>query len=285
MQRHEDTFVIVESRPLETPPSSDVRHIEITAKGAEEAKPRPDEIDEVIRRLPAEGIATLHIDNSSRLTRLPPIDRFKNLRVVEIHSKSIKDLGPLFALQHLKRLIITWGKADNLSALRGRPFDYVQLSRGNIVRFDLTAGTAFCQQCSHLASFEGAEISFAQLESCKRVDLSTFASVRGLISLRMVGSGPVAANFDFALGCRDLKNLTITTARNKTDFSALGRVPALRSAFLDVKSAVIKRLAADFPHLLLTNGEVCYRDNQEMSYFDDYERERDAILGVRSPFR
>jgi hypothetical protein len=288
MQGHEDTFVIIESRPLDTPPPSDVRHVEITAdraEGREEAKPRPNEIDDVIRRLPPEGVATLSIHHSSRLIRLPPIDRFRNLQVLDIEAKGIKDLGPLFALEHLERLTISGCKADNLSALQGRPFNYIRLIRGNIVRFDLTAWHVRCQYCSHLVSFAGAAISYADLEGCKQVDLSTLASVRRLISLKMVGSGPVAANLDFALGCQELKDLTITTALSKTDFSALGRAPALQSVFLGVRSAVIERLASDSPHLLITNGEVCFRGGQKISYFDDYDRERDASLGIRSPFR
>lgn len=283
MQGHEDTFVIIESRPLDTPPSSDVRHIKITAdesEGAEGEKPRPDEVDEAIRSVSAEGVKTLKIHYSSRLTRLPPIDRFRNLSVLEIEAKGIKDLGPLSALEHLERLLITSCKADNLSALRRHSFDYVRLIGGNIVHFDLMTRRAFCQKCAHLVSFEGAEISYAEVESCKRVDLSTFASVRGLISLRMVGTGPAVANFDFASGCRDLKNLTITTPLSKADFSALGRAPALRSAFLGVKRSVLEQIAADFPHLLITNGDVCFHERQEMPHFGNYERQRDAILGT-----
>jgi hypothetical protein len=89
----------------------------------------------------------------------------------------------------------------------------------------------------------------------------------------------------FALGCQELKDLTITTALGKTDFSALGQALALQSVFLGVRSAVIERLASDSPHLLITNGEVCFRGGQKISYFDDYDRERDAIFGIRSPFR
>jgi len=274
-----DIFVIIESRPFDTTPPSDVRHVQITAARAAEERPRPDEIDEVIRRVPAEGVRTLRIHYSSRLTRLPPIDRFKNLKVLEIQNRTIKDLGPLFALGHLESLTLTSVKADRLPALQGRRYNYVRLIRGNIVQLDLTARNVFCQECSHLVSFGGAEISFADVQSCKNVDLSTFAPVRGLIDLRIVGTGPVVTSFDFAVGCRDLKNLTITTLRSTTDFSALGRAPALRSAFLLVKRSMLARVAGDCPHLVISNGDVCFRGCQQMTHFD-FERERAAILGV-----
>src|SRR5262249_10899518 len=154
---------------------------------------------------------------SSRLTKLPPIDRFKNLRVLEIENKSIRDLAPLSALKRLERLTIDACKADDLSELRGQPFENVRLIGGNISHFDWTTQTAWCQRCTLLVSFEGAEIEGLEIESCKKVDLSSLASVRGLVSLTMVGTGPAVANFDFVSGCRDLKNLTITTPLSKAN--------------------------------------------------------------------
>jgi len=153
------------------------------------------------------------------------------------------------------------------------------LGGGSIAHFNLTAQHACCSNCSRLVSFDGAEVSYLDLQSCRNVDLSTLASVRGLVNLQIVGSGPVVTDFGFATRCRELKNLTITTVHNTADFSALGRVPALGSAFLVVRRKLLAQVAGDFPHLVLSNGDVGFRGSQEMSHFD-FERERTAALGV-----
>jgi hypothetical protein len=283
MQEHDDVFVINESFPPKEPPSHEIRIVKIVAEqihGAKPHKPHAHEIDDLIKRLAPDSITTFRIEQTSRLACLPPIDRFRNLEVVEIEASHVKELTPLFALEHLTKLVINCCQPQSLSALRGRPFSYVRLMRGNVIHFDLTTRKALLQACRHLVSFEDAEIYSLALESCAHVDLSTLASVRGLTILEMVASGPVVTNFDFLAGCDSLKVLSITTPLAKADFSALGQAPALRCAHLAVKRNVLKQLASDFPNLVLTNGNVCFVGQQEMPYFENYERERRAALGI-----
>jgi len=282
MQDGTNTFVIVESRPLDTPPPPAIRSVEIREADVHGGKPdkaRPDEVDEVIRSIPPDGVEVFRmgsvIGRPIQLRRLPPIDRFKNLKNVEFRAGTLQDLSPLFALEHLKILEITACPLTNLSPLRTRRLDSVRLIRGKITHFDLSARSVLLQACSHLVSFAGAEITNLDLESCNKVDLSTLASVRGLIDLRLVASGPVAANFDFLAGCSTLRRLTISTPLGKTDFSALGQAPAVKFAYFAARNSALKRIALDCPDILVSNGNVCYRGQQELpgQYFFEAERE------------
>jgi hypothetical protein len=272
----EETVTIIESRPRNARIPANVRAIRISPDAKDwKAKPRLDDIDALIARLPPHTVELIDIDYDSRLPRLPCLDSQSNIRYAHIGAHKLRDYSPLFSLTRLESLFLVSFPLADLSAFQGRRLIYLRVIRGRVTHLDLSATAMFLQSCTKLRTFGKVGIANLILESCRRVDLASLAMVQGLRQLRLLAPGPLPS-IDALRGCKSLESLVITaTPLGESDFRALGKMPRLNWVFLTVGDTRVAELSKAFPRVMFTNGSACFRGTKPMPY-EQYYRETEA---------
>src|SRR5262249_20644726 len=160
-----------------------------------------------------------------------------NIRYAHIGAHKLRDYSPLFGLTRLQSLFLVSFPFPDLSGFRVRRLNRLRLIRGRVTHLDLSAPAVLLQSCANLRTFGAVGIANLILESCKRVELASLATVRGLTTLQLLSPGPLP-NIDALRGCKSLESLVITaTPLGKTDFGALGQMRRLKWVFLTVGDA------------------------------------------------
>jgi hypothetical protein len=272
----EGTVNIIETRPRNVRILSNARAICIRPDPKDpKAKPRVDDIDAFIARLPPHTVELIDIHYDSLLPRLPRLDGQGNIRFAHIGARKLRDYSPLFGLTRLESLFLVSFSLPDLSAFQTRQLKYLRLIRGRLTHLDLSATAAFLQRCTNLRTFGAVSIANLILESCQRVDLASLTMVEGLRQLRLLAPGPLPS-FHALRGCKSLESLVITaTPLGKTDFGALGEMPSLKWVFLTVGDARVSELSKALPRVMVTNGSACFRASKSLPY-EQYYRETEA---------
>jgi hypothetical protein len=256
----EETLTIIETRPRQARIPATVRAVCIRPDPKDwKAKPRPDDIDAVMARLPADTVELIDVDYNCRLSRLPCLNRQSHIRYAHLGAHRLRDYSPLFTLGRLEALFLVSVPLTSLSAFQNRPLKYVRLIRGRVTQLDVSAPFVFLQNCTQLTTFGNVSVTNLILESCRRVDLTSLAKLRGLRQLHLLAPGPLASIAPL-LGCKSLESLVLTaTPLGKTDLGVLGALPSLKWVFLGVGNAHVSKLAEVLPRVIVTNGDACFR--------------------------
>lgn len=225
----EETLVIIETRPREARIPAATRAVCIRSDPTDpKTRPRLDEIDEVMARLPADTVELIDIDYDCRLSHLPCLNRQAHIRYAHLGAHRLRDYTPLFTLKRLESLFLVSVPLTGLSAFQTRPLRSVRLIRGRVVQLDVSAHSVFLQGCTQITTFGDVDITNLILESCRRVNLASLATVRGLRQLRLLAPGPLASIAPL-LECKSLESLVITaTPLGKADLGVLGAMPSLK---------------------------------------------------------
>jgi hypothetical protein len=270
------TASIIETRPRNARIPADVRAICILPDPEDrKARPKADDIDAVMARLPPHTVELIDIDYNCLLSRLPRLDQQSQVRYAHIGGRKLRDYGPLFSLSRLESLFLVSAPLPSLSAFQSRQLRRLRLIRGHVPHLDLSATSVFLQHCARLRTFGNVNIASLILESCRNVDLASLGRVRGLRKLDLLAPGPLP---DLAplLGCTLLQSLVITAAPlGKTDLRVLGDLPSLKWVFLDIGNARIAELSKAVPRAMVTNGSACFRGTKQMPP-EQYYREVEA---------
>jgi hypothetical protein len=134
----EETLTIIETRPRKARIPTTVRAVCIRPDPKDwKAKPRLDDIDAVMARLPPGTVELLDVDYNCRLTRLPSLDRQSHIRYVHLGAHKLRDCSTLFTLTRLERLLLVSVPFTSLSAFQNRSLKYVRLIRGRNATHDL----------------------------------------------------------------------------------------------------------------------------------------------------
>jgi hypothetical protein len=272
----EGTVNIVETRPRNAriPPNARAICIRPDPKNWK-AKPRLEDIDALIARLPPHSVELVDIHYNSHLPRLPCLDSQGNIRYAHIGAHKMRDYSPLFGLTRLERLFLVSFSLPDLSPFQTRRLKYLRLIRGRVTHLDLSATVVFLQCCTNLSTFGSVGIANLILQSCKRVDLASLAMERGLRELHLLAPGPLPS-IDALRGCQSLESLVITaTPLGKTDFRVLGDMPSLKWVFLTVGDTRVAELSNALPRVMVTNGSACFRATKPLSH-EQYCRETNA---------
>ena len=269
----ENTVDIIESRPRNARIPSNVRAICIRPDPKDwKTKPRPDDIDALIGRLPSHTVELIDIHYDSQLPRVPCLESQGNIRYTHIGAHKLRDYSPIFGLTRLERLFLISFPLPNLSAFRSPRLNYLRLIRGRVAHLDLSATSMFLQRCTNLRTFGTVSIDNLILESCRQVDLASLSMVRGLRQLRLLAPGPLPS-VDALRGCKSLESLVVTaTPLGKTDFRVLGNLPSLKWIFLTVGDTRVAELSKALPRVMITNGSACFRGTKSVSR-EQYYRE------------
>jgi hypothetical protein len=283
----EETLTIVESRPRKARMPAIVRSVCIRPDPKDwKAKPRLNDIDAVMARLPPDTVELIDIDYNCSLAHLPSLDRQRHIRYVHIGARKLRDYSPLFTLPRLERLFLVSVPLTSLSAFQSRPLKSVRLIRGRVTHVDVSAPFVFLQNCTQLTTFGNVSIAILILQSCRRVDLASLAMVRRLRHLRLLAPGPLPSTAPL-LGCKSLESLVITaTPLGKTDLRVLGTMPNLKWLFLTVGDARVAELAEVLPRVMVTNGDVCFRATTPLppqQYYREVEAAKFALVGEQPP--
>ena len=120
----EETVTIIESRPRNARIPANVRAIRISPDAKDwKAKPRLDDIDALIARLPPHTVELIDIDYDSRLPRLPCLDSQSNIRYAHIGAHKLRDYSPLFSLTRLESLFLVSFPLAGLVSVPGSSAD------------------------------------------------------------------------------------------------------------------------------------------------------------------
>jgi hypothetical protein len=280
----EETLTIIETCPRKARIPATVRAVCIRPDPKDwKAKPRLDDIDAVVARLPPDTVELIDIDYNCRLPRLPCLNRQTNIRYVHLGAHKLRDYSPLFTLTRLERLFLVSVPLTRLSAFQSRPLKHVRLIRGRVTHVDVSAPFVFLQNCTQLNTFGNVSIANLILQSCRRVDLASLARVRGLRQLDLLAPGPLRSTAPL-LGCKSLESLVITaTPLGKTDLRVLGTMPRLKWVFLGVGDARVAELAEILPRVIVTNGDVCFRATRPLppqQYYREVEAAKFSLVGA-----
>ena len=280
----EETLTIIETCPRKARIPATARAVCIRPDQKDwKARPRPDEIDAVMARLPPDTVELIDIDYNCRLARLPCLDRQRQVRYVHLGARKLRDYSPLFTLTRLERLFLVSVPLTNLSAFQKRPLKSVRLIRGRVTHVDVSAPFVFLQSCAQLMTFGNVSIADLILESCRRVELASLARVGGLRDLHLLAPGPLPSAVPL-LGCKSLESLVLTaTPLGKTDLAVLGDLPSLKWVFLGVGDARVAELAKVLPRVMITNGDVCFRATRPLppqQYYQEMEATKSSLVGA-----
>lgn len=281
-----NTLTIYESHPLDAVIPSKVEAIEIWVDYSAGTRPRPADIDTVLAKVPAAEVKVFGIDANSALREVPDLRRFSNLEDLRLTGAKLASPGDLSFLRHVHTLFIAGAKDSSLAGMRLSPLKNLRLLRGRTEIIDVTVGWAWLQSCQKLREFGAIELRILELDGCHHVDLATLARVRGLKDLQLVGLRRLD-DLSFLRGCRELVSLQVGGSIGSprapsrfalADFRGLGECPSLRNVGLQLSNTKIQELAAEFPHLVISNGGVCFQGRNELP-FDAW---RDAVMAERS---
>jgi len=280
----EETLTIIETCPRKARIPATTRAVCIRPDPKDwKAKPRPDDIDAVMARLPPDTVELIDIDYDCRLSRLPCLDRQEQIRYVHLGAHKLRDYSPLLTLTRLERLFLVSVPLTNLSAFQKRPLKSVRLIRGRVTHMDVSAPFVFLQSCTQLTTFDNVSIANLILESCRRVELASLARVRGLRELHLLAPAPLPSAAPL-LGCNSLESLVLTaTPLGKTDLAVLGALPSLKWLFLTVGDARVAELAEVLPRVMVTNGDVCFRATRPLppqQYYREVEAANFSLAGA-----
>jgi hypothetical protein len=281
-----NTLTIYESHPLDAVIPSQVEAIEIWVDYSAGTRPRPADIGTVLSKVPAAEVKLFGIDSSSELREVPDLRRFSNLEYLHLAGAKLASPGDLSFLRHVHTLFMAGAKDSSLAGMRLGSLKNLRLLRGRTEIIDVTVGKAWLQSCQKLREFGAIELRILELEGRHHVDLATLARVRGLKDLQLVGLRRLD-DFSFLRGCRELVSLQVGGSIGApraplrfamADFRGLGECPSLRNVGLQLSNTKIQELAAEFPHLVFSNGGVCFQGRNELP-FDAW---RDAVVAERS---
>jgi hypothetical protein len=272
------TANIVETHPRSARIPANARAVCILPDLRErKARPRADDMDAVMARLPPHTVELLAIDYNCLVSRLPCLDRQSHIRYAHIGGRRLRDYSPLFTLTRLESLFLVSAPLASLSSFQSRRMKRLRLIRGRVTHLDLSTEFALLQSCAQLSTFGNVSIGSLALESCPRVDLTSLAKVRGLRQLRLLAPGALPSITPL-LGCESLESLVITaTPLSKTDLRALCDLPSLKWVFLAVGDARVAELTKALPRLMVTNGSACFRDTKPVAprrYYQEVEAAR-----------
>ena len=272
----EETLTIIETRPRKVRIPATVRAVCIRPDPKDcKAKPRLDDMDAVMARLPPDTVELVDIDYDCRLPRLPCLSRQRQVRYFNLGARRLRDYSPLFTLTRLEHVFLVSAALTSLSAFQNRPLKSVRLIRGHVARVDVSAPFIFLQNCTQLTAFGNVSIANLILQSCRRVHLASLARVCGLRQLRLLAPGPLPSAAAL-LGCKSLQSLVITaTPLGNTDLGVLDAMPRLKWMFLGVGDARVAELAETLPRVMVTNGGVCFRATKQLPP-EQYYREVEA---------
>src|SRR5215510_5262524 len=248
----EETLTIIETRPRKVRIPATVRAVCIRPDPKDcKAKPRLDDIDAVMARLPPDTVELIDIDYDCRLPHLPCLSRQRQVRYINLGAHKLRDYSPLFTLTRLEHVFLVSAPLTSLSAFRNRPLKSVRLIRGHVARVDVSAPFVFLQNCTQLTAFGNVSIANLILQSCRRVHLASLTRVCGLRQLRLLAPGPLPSAAAL-LGCKSLESLVITaTPQGNTDLGVLDAMPSLKWVFLGVGDARVAELAELLPRVMV----------------------------------
>ncbi len=274
--RKAGTVNIVETRPRNARIPPNARAICIRPDPKDwKTKPRLDDIDALIARVPPHTVELFDIHYNSLLPRLPCLDSQRNIRYAHIGAHKLRDYSPLFGLTCLESLFLVSFSLPDLSPFQARRLKYLRLIRGRVTHLDVSATAMFLARCTNLRTFGTLSIANLILESCQRVDLVSLAMVRGLRQLRLLAPGPLPSVHALRR-CELLESLVITaTPLGKTDFRVLGDIPSLKWVFLTIGDTRVAELSKALPRIMVTNGSACFRAAKPLSH-EQYSRETGA---------
>lgn len=282
-----NTLTIYESHPLDAVIPLRVEAIEIGVDFSAGTRPRPADIGTVIAKVPAAEVKLFGIDYNSELRETPDLHRFPHLEYLHLAGRKLAAPGDLSFLRHVHTLFIAGAKDSSLAGMRLGPLKGLRLLRGNTEIIDVAVvGKALLQSCQKLRGFGAIELRILELQGCHHVDLATLARVRGLKELHLLALRRID-DFSFLRGCRELISLLVAGSVGApraplrfamSDFRGLGECPSLRNVGLQLNNSRIRELGAEFPRLLISNGDVCLRGRDELP-IDVW---RDAVAAERS---
>jgi hypothetical protein len=274
--RNNQTLKIIESRPPRRIVRKELRAVTIGPDPKNRsAKPHSAAIDAILHSLVApEKIRLLYVDGCSKITRLPNIARFKNLEYLHILGGRIRAYGGVGNLARLRELWLVGYCEKNIDRFPVRDLEMFRAQGGRLEEVAVDAKFVFLQVCTKLIRFRRSRIDSLCLEACNRLELDTLGQVRGLTTLELVARRDIPS-FDFIGRCPNLKKLVVSAnALKQTDMRALHKTRTLQRVFLGMlKERAITDLAMANPHLVVTNGRVCYREGvlqeDNTAFFED----------------
>jgi hypothetical protein len=268
-----NTVTIYESHPLDAVTASDVKAIEIQVDFAASTRPRPADIEAVLAKVPAAEVKLFAIDYNSELREVPSLRRFTNLEYLHLAGRKLASPGDLSFLHHVHTLFIVGAKDSCLAGVHPGPLKDLRLIRGMTEIIDVpVVGRALLQSCQKLREFGAVELRFLKLEGCHQVNLATLARVTGLKELHLNGLRRID-DFNFLSGCRELVSMLVAGTAGAprapaglalADFRGLGECPSLRNVRLQLSGSRIQELAIEYPQLLISNGDVCFRGSDRL---------------------
>jgi hypothetical protein len=208
------------------------------------------------------AIKMFDISYDSKLTKLPDIERFPNIEILNLCARGVKDYSKVRMLKKINRFFVCNYTYNNLSTLALTYLDYFRAIRGSLSVIDISIRMAFLQGCSNLLEIESVKIEKLILESCKQFSLDSLRKVKNLKELTL-RSQKTIPNFEFLEDLPELQNLAVTANNlSKTDISALAvtKVPFI---FLGVRDLLIHELAKLNRNIVITNGIVTYQNGVE----------------------
>jgi hypothetical protein len=269
----QNTLTIHESHPLDAVIPSGVKAIEIHVDFAAGVRPRPADIEAVLAKVPATEIKLFAIDYNSELRELPSLHRFTNLEYLHLAGRKLPSPGDLSFLHCVHTLFMVGAKEPRLAGMYLRPLKNLRLIRGKTEIIDVTVlGRALLQSCQRLREFSAVELRVLGLENCHHVDLTTLARVKGLTELHLNGLRRID-DFGFLRGCLELVSMVVAGTAGApqapanlatADFRGLAECPSLRNVRLQVSSPRIQELAIEYPQLLISNGDICFRGREQL---------------------
>lgn len=259
-----ETLRVVESRPSRSTRRMGIRAISIVRDLEDDgATAKPAGIDALLGSLrEPEAVKLFHVDYDCSLTQLPDLGRFPNIEHVHLEGRKLRDYRALDAVPKLSDLSLFNYKEPDFSRFKGRPLARLRMVRGRIERLSVCADFVFLQQCTKLVEFDSSAVNTLLLESCNRVDLKTLGRIQGLTDLDLLAIKSIPS-FSVLADCKSLKTLVVTANPfSKTDLSYLRTSRRPRRIFLGARNSLIADLADSNPHIIITNGDVCYVDGQ-----------------------
>src|SRR5262245_51689803 len=177
----EETLTIIETCPRQVRIPAIVRAVCIRPDPKDwKAKPRPDEIDAVMDRLPPDTVELVDIDYECRLPRL---SRQRQVRYINLGARKLRDYSPLFTLTRLEHVFLISAPLTSLSAFQNRPLKSVRLIRGHVAHVDVSAAFVFLQNCTQLTAFRNVSIANLIVQCFRRIYLALLCRVQWLRQL------------------------------------------------------------------------------------------------------
>lgn len=211
----------------------------------------------------------LSIDYDSKLTKLPEITIFPNIEMIYLGCRKVKEYSQLASLKCLKDVTVCNFPYEDLRIFEKNSLSRLQILRGKLLKFDVSADLVGVADCSNLSEFSDIRVRKLEIDACKRLNLDSLENIKNLQQLTLRSQKEIQ-NFNFLKYLPDLKDLVVTANNlSKTDISKLyeTKVPFI---FLGVKDSLIRDIAESNSSIVITNGSLTYNKGIKASSNLDY---------------